>query len=162
MMAVAKIEWTGVPIDTVALAKLRGNWTEIQNGLIQRIDAGRGIYEGRSFRADRFAGWLVQQGIPWPRLPSGALDLSDDCFHEMARAYPERVGPIRELRASLSQLRLESLAVGADGRNRCLLSPFGSRTGRNTPSNSKFIFGPSTWLRGLIRPEPGKALAYVD
>src|SRR5262249_18553263 len=62
----------------------------------------------------------------------------------------------------LSQLRLNELAVGADGRNRVLLSAFGSRTGRNQPSNSKFIFGPSTWLRSLIRPAPGRAGAYVD
>src|SRR5262249_38390620 len=65
-------------------------------------------------------------------------------------------------RASLSQLRLEALAVGSDGRNRCLLSPFGSRTGRNQPSNAKYIFGPGVWLRGLIRPGERQALAYVD
>jgi DNA polymerase-1 len=106
--------------------------------------------------------WLIEQGIPWPRLASGALDLSDDCFHEMARAYPEQVAPIRELRASLSQLRLESLAVGSDGRNRCLLSAFRSKTGRNQPSNAKCILGPAVWLRGLIRPQPGMALGYVD
>jgi hypothetical protein len=79
----------------------------------------------------------------------------------MARSYPE-VAPLRELRHALSQLRLTSLAVGSDGRNRCLLSAFRARTGRNQPSNSKFIFGPSVWLRGLIQPEPGYALAYVD
>ena len=55
-----------------------------------------------------------------------------------------------------------SLQVGDDGRNRCLLSPYSSQTGRNQPSNSKFIFGPSVWLRGLIRPKPGWGLAYVD
>jgi DNA polymerase I len=27
---------------------------------------------------------------------------------------------------------------------------------------TRFIFGPSTWLRGLIKPEPGRAVAYVD
>jgi DNA polymerase I-like protein with 3'-5' exonuclease and polymerase domains len=43
-----------------------------------------------------------------------------------------------------------------------LLSPFRSITGRNQPSNSKFIFGPSCWLRGLIKPGDGDALAYVD
>src|SRR5262249_50317740 len=32
----------------------------------------------------------------------------------------------------------------------------------NQPSNSKFIFGPSTWLRGLIRPREGQAVAYID
>ena len=162
MAAVARMEWTGIPIDAGALATLRENWTAIQDRLIERIDAGRGVYQGRTFKAERFAAWLIEQGIPWPRLASGALDLSHDCFHDMGRAYPDQVSPIRELRTALSQLRLESLAVGSDARNRCLLSPFGSRTGRNQPSNAAFAFGPSTWLRGLIRPEPGKALAYVD
>jgi DNA polymerase I len=43
-----------------------------------------------------------------------------------------------------------------------MLSAFRARTGRNQPSNSKFIFGPSVWLRGLIKPPPGYGLAYVD
>ena len=71
-------------------------------------------------------------------------------------------GAIRELRHTLGQLRLNALAVGADGRNRCLLSAFQARTGRNQPSNSRYIFGPSCWLRGLIKPERGRAVAYVD
>jgi DNA polymerase I-like protein with 3'-5' exonuclease and polymerase domains len=69
---------------------------------------------------------------------------------------------MRELRSSLSEMRLSSLQVGSDGRNRCTLSPFSSRTSRNQPSNSKFIFGPSVWIRGLIQPSPGFGLAYVD
>jgi DNA polymerase I-like protein with 3'-5' exonuclease and polymerase domains len=69
---------------------------------------------------------------------------------------------MRELRHALSQLRLADLAVGRDGRNRTLLSAFRSRTGRNQPSNAMFIFGPSVWLRGLVRPGEGRALAYVD
>jgi hypothetical protein len=64
-----------------------------------------------------------------------------------------------QVRAALSQMRLTGLSVGKDGRNRTLLSTFRARTGRNQPSNSKFIFGPSVWLRSLIRPEPGTALA---
>ena len=87
--------------------------------------------------------------------------MRDDTFRDMARTYP-RVAPIRELRSALSGMRLASLQVGDDGRNRCRLSPFRARTGRNQPSNSKFIFGPSVWLRGLIRPRPGWGLAYVD
>lgn len=162
MAAVASMERTGIPVDAEALEALRTNWARIQDALVERIDAGRGIYSGRTFKADQFAAWLVSEGIPWPRLESGALDLSDDTFREMARTYPHQVSPIRELRQALSKMRLESLPVGSDGRNRCLLSPFASRTGRNQPSNSAFIFGPSVWLRGLIRPEEGRALAYVD
>src|SRR5262249_3979290 len=39
---------------------------------------------------------------------------------------------------------------------------FRSRTGRNQPSNTKYIFGPSVWLRGLIKPPPGHGVAYID
>jgi hypothetical protein len=115
-----------------------------------------------SFSADRWADYLIRNGIPWPCLPSGALALDDETFREMARAYPVEVGPIRELRHTLSQLRLQDLAVGSDGRNRYLLSAFRSKTGRNQPSNTKAIFGPSAWLRSLIRPSEGRAVAYVD
>jgi DNA polymerase-1 len=59
-------------------------------------------------------------------------------------------------------MRLSELAVGGGGRNRCMLSAFRARTGRNQPSNKEFIFGPAVWLRGLIRPKPGYGIAYVD
>src|SRR4029077_18805755 len=118
-------------------------------------------YEGRTFKADRFAALLAKNNIPWPRLESGRLDLSDDTFREVARAYPA-VAPLRELRATLSGMRLSDLAVGADSRNRTMLSAFRARTGRNQPSNTKFIFGPSVWLRGLIQPPPGAGIAYID
>jgi hypothetical protein len=114
------------------------------------------------FSEDRFADYLVRHGCPWPRLESGRLALDDETFRLMAKAYPDEVGPLRELRHVLSQLKLRDLAVGPDGRNRCLLSPFGSKTGRNQPSNAKYIFGPSVFLRSLIRPSPGRAVAYLD
>ena len=69
---------------------------------------------------------------------------------------------LSDLRHAMSELKVESLAVGRDGRNRSSLFPFGARTGRNTPSANRFIFGPSKWLRGLIKPEFGNAIAYID
>ncbi|MER3415479.1 MAG: DNA polymerase I [Gemmataceae bacterium] len=150
-----------MPIDTDALKLFRDKWQSVQERLIERIDSGYGIYDGRTFKADRWARWLAANDIPWPRLPTGALALDDDTFKEMARAYPA-VAPVRELRTTLAQLRLNELTVGSDGRNRCMLSAFGSRTSRNQPSNSRFIFGPSAWLRSLVRPEPGMAVAYLD
>lgn len=161
MCAVARMEHHGIPIDTDTLGVLRSNWTAIQTNLIQKIDTNYGVYEGRTFKVERWSAWLAAKGIPWPRLFSGALALDDDSFKEMARSYPA-VAPMRELRASLSALKLNELAVGPDGRNRVMLSPFGSKTGRNQPSNSRFIFGPSAWLRSLIQPPPGRAVAYID
>jgi DNA polymerase-1 len=161
MAAAAAMEHTGIPIDVNTLELFRRHWTDIQDRLITEIDAVYGVFDGRTFKADRFAAWLVKQNIPWPLLESGHLDLIDDTFRHQARAYPV-VSPLRELRSSLSDLRLNDLAVGRDGHNRTILSAFRSRTGRNQPSNSKYIFGPSVWLRGLIKPPPGHGIAYVD
>ena len=161
MAAVARIERTGVPIDVPCLQRLENCWDDIGPELIQAIDAEYGVYDGGTFKHDRFARYLIDHDLPWPRTETGRLDLSDDTFREMSRLRPQ-LGPLRELRHALSQLRLHELPVGADGRNRCLLSPFQSKTGRNQPSSKKFIFGPSVWLRGLIKPGAGRAVAHVD
>jgi DNA polymerase I-like protein with 3'-5' exonuclease and polymerase domains len=43
-----------------------------------------------------------------------------------------------------------------------MLSAFRARMGRNQPSNSQFIFGPSAWLRSLIKPPEDYAVGYLD
>jgi DNA polymerase I len=161
MAAVSAMEHAGTPIDANMLAIFRELWTDIQDKLISEIDVDYGVYEGRTFKVERFTRWRAAKGIPWPLLESGNLALDDDTFRQMARAYPA-VSPLRELRSSLSELRLNDLAVGRDGCNRTLLSAFRSRTGRNQPSNSRYIFGPSVWLRGLVKPPFGYGLAYID
>jgi len=161
MAAAAAMEFSGIPIDVETLGLLRQYWADIKGQLISTIDADYGVFEGQTFKADRFEAFLVREGIPWARLPSGALDLERDTFREMAAAYPI-IAPLHELRHALSELRLNDLSVGEDGRNRTMLSAFRARTGRNQPSNSKFIFGPSVWLRGLIKPAEGHAVAYID
>src|SRR5262249_5772333 len=161
MAAAARMEFAGVPIDAPMLDKLRQYWVPIQDKLIERIDVDYGVYEGRTFKYNRFEAWLERSGTPWPRLESGRLDLEDETFRQMAKLYPA-VAPLRELRSSLADLRLNDRAVGHDQRNRCLLSAFSARTGRNQPSSSRYIFGPSVWTRSLIKPPPGMAVAYID
>jgi DNA polymerase I len=161
MAAAARIEHCGIPIDTNILASLRERWSDIQDELIAAVDADYQVFQGRTFKYNRFEAWLKRTGTPWLRLDSGRLDLSDDAFREAARSYPA-VAPLRELRDTLGKLRLHKIVVGSDGRNRTLLSAFRASSGRNQPSTSKSIFGPSVWLRGLIKPEPGTAIAYCD
>jgi DNA polymerase I len=161
MKAVSHMHTTGTPIDTQMQLEIATYWDQIQDELIARIDASYGVFEGRTFKAKNWADYLQKEGIAWPRLATGRLELTDDTFKQMARIYP-KVAPIRELRSALSEMRLSNITVGDDGRNRCLLSPFASKTGRNQPSNSRFIFGPSVWLRGLIKPIEGFCLVYID
>jgi DNA polymerase I len=161
-VAVAAMEHIGVPIDVPMLAAFRMHWVGMQDDLIVELDANFGVYEGRSFRRERFAELLARLGIRnWPLLESGQLDLEDQTFRDMAKAY-QVLAPLRELRHSLSSLRLDALAVGEDGRNRTKLWPYSTKTGRNLPQPDEFIFGPSRWLRGLIKPGPGFGVAYID
>ena len=155
------MEHTGTPIDAEYFNKFKDNWPSIKDSLIKKLTADYGIYDGTTFREKNFEKWLTENQIAWPRLDSGKLDLKDDTFKDMTLAYPQVV-PIREARTTLSKVQKLSLAVGKDNRNRCLLSPFSTRTGRNAPSTTKFIFGPAIWLRGLIKPELGTGLAYID
>jgi hypothetical protein len=161
LSAVARMERAGVPVDAALHRHLADNWDAIKRRLIAEIDSGFGVYEGTAFRAARFRSWLAAHDIPWRVLPSGALALDETTFRDQALIWPE-LEPLHGLRTTLAELRLSGLEIGADGRNRCLLSPFGTVTGRNAPSNTKFIFGPARWMRGLIRPPEGYGLAYID
>jgi hypothetical protein len=106
--AVALMEHAGVPIDTETLSRLRAGWESIQDDLIRAVDSRFGVFHGRTFRADRWADWLARRGLPWSRLESGGLALDDATFREAARSDPD-VALMRELRHSLSQLRLSDL-----------------------------------------------------
>ena len=161
MNAAAFIERSGIPIDMEMFRLIQENWETLKKGLIQEVDLDFGVYENGSFKSDRWLRYCNDNAIAWPLLDSGRPDFKDETFREMSKLHP-KVNPIRELRFTLDKLKLNNLHVGVDGRNRYLLSAFGSLTGRNQPSNTKSIFGPATWLRNLIKPTKGMAIAYID
>lgn len=152
MAAVARMEFAGVPIDVNALTKIASGWEDIKVRLIEQIDKNYGVFDGKSFKAERWERWVADRGIVWPRLESGSLALDDDTFREMAKCHVE-VSPMRELRASLSQLRLNELAVGKDGRNRCLLSPFGRSHRKESAEQQEVYFRPRR-LAPWVDPTP--------
>jgi DNA polymerase-1 len=156
------MEHVGIPVDAPLWERLVAQWDSIKRGLIDEVDADFHVYEDGVFRQVLFEKLLGRHNIPWPRLESGSLDLSDDIFRSQAKSYPTIISPLRELRHTLSELRLNRLSIGEDGYNRAILSAFRARTGRNQPSSARYIFGPSAWIRGLIKPKLGTGLAYID
>lgn len=164
MISAARMEHHGIPIDIGALTEMREHWDGIRMGIIRKIDVDYGVYDdtGR-FKVTLFGKYLAARGLlaTWPRTATGTLSLDDDTMRDMAKMHFE-LQPLRELRAAIGELRLGDLVVGGDGRNRTLLSAFGARTSRNTPSTTKGIFGSAVFMRSLIRPPVGRALAYID
>ena len=161
MKAVGAMQHRGIPIDLNLLGTLNANWDAIKQKLIARVDTQYGVYVDGTFKEALFETYLAHKQIPWPRLDSGRLALDRDTFSTMNMRYPA-IQPLHELRKTLGELKLNKLAVGRDGRNRTILSPFAAKTGRNQPSTTKFVFGPAKWVRGFIKPEEGMASAYCD
>jgi DNA polymerase family A len=165
MWATAQQERRGVPLNRSLFDRICSRWAAIQVDLTLEKDRPYGVYEfenGRPhWRKARFADYVRRHRMSWPTYEDGSLDERDQTFRGMAGRYPQ-IEILRELRYSLSKLRLNDLSVGTDGRNRCLLGGYGTKTGRNAPSNSKFVFGPAKWIRYLITPPPGRVLIHRD
>ena len=163
--AIAQQERRGIPMDGALLTRLRHRWQDIRLDLVTELDRPFGCFEvvnGRAhWRKQKFADYVRRHRMSWPTLESGQLDETDQTFREMAGKYPH-IEPLRELRYSLSKLRLNDLSVGSDHRNRAPLWAYGTKTGRNAPGASQFVFGPAKWLRFLISPPPGRALVHRD
>jgi hypothetical protein len=164
MSAVATMEHNGIPIDVPTYHQLKERRLEVMEYLIEQGDREYGVFSGTHFQEGLFRKYLADQGLldSWPRTGKrGWLSTEQDEVKRQAIANPqlENLRQILLLRGTMKDFPLE---VGDDGRNRTSLWAFSSATGRNQPSNAKFVFGPSSWLRGLIKPAEGRALAYID
>src|SRR5262245_14626434 len=85
----------------------------------------------------RFERWLIRSGVPaWPRLESGALDVSGDAFELMC--HVPGVEGLHALRNSVGFIAKARLPIGRDGRNRPSLFPFGTANGSNANITSPY------------------------
>jgi hypothetical protein len=164
----ALMEHYGVPIDMEIFPQLAGEktWGAVRDTLVPTIDAKYGVYVcdgkgGWSFNLERFEAYCVREGIVWPRLETGKLNMKRKTFENMSKGWPQ-LEDLRQLRHTRDKMRKIKLAVGADGRNRTVLWPFKAKTSRTQPKASQWIFSPAVWLRSLIKPATGMAVAYID
>lgn len=166
--ASALMEHRGVPIDMEVFTQLadKKTWQAVRDAMVPAIDAQYGVYVCNAagdwtFNSERFAAYLAREGIGWPRLESGKLNMRGKTFEDMSKGWPQ-LEELRQLRHARDKMRKVKLAVGVDGRNRTVLWPFKAKTSRTQPKASQWIFSPAVWLRSLIKPEPGTAVAYID
>jgi DNA polymerase I len=67
MRAVAWMEHAGVPIDMETLSRLRADWETIQDRLIREVDSRFGVFDGRTFKAERTRSGRWPGPLPtWP------------------------------------------------------------------------------------------------
>jgi DNA polymerase I len=164
-VAVAAMVRNGVPMDGPRLTLARKHRARIQSKLVERFDTA-GVYDaddaGVHFRRERMTALIEEMGAGamWPRTDTGRMyAVKTNVLREMAESLPD-LQPLAKLRGFLGKVHPFDFTVGADGRARTSLFPFGTKTGRNNPS--KYIFGADKGLRGFIKPGRGQAVAYLD
>jgi DNA polymerase I len=164
------MEHCGVPIDMTTYPELADNdtWRSIRDDMVPVTDAQYGVYRRNAagdwvFTMELFEAYLKREGLydTWPRLESGQLNMKRKIFETMSKGAPQ-LEELRQLRHTRDKMRKIKLAVGHDGRNRTVLWPFKSKTSRTQPKAAQWIFSPAVWLRSLIKPAPGMAVAYID
>ena len=165
MWATAQQERRGVPLDLPLLERIRERWDASRSDLVTEKDAASGSTRSRTASRigarQRFADYVRAQSHDWPTYADGSLDERDQTFRDMAGRYPQ-IETLRELRYSLSKLRLNDLSVGSDGSNRCAARAVRHQDRAQCSSNSRSsCFGPAKWIRFLITPPPGRAAAFT-
>jgi hypothetical protein len=168
--AVAKMEWSGIPVDVGLLRALQGYWADFRTELVAKVELEHQfhVYQpsngSYSFSYKAFDAFLAREGLDgiWRRTPGDRLAcLKDDYLKEMADTFP-RLAPLRALRKTLSGLNTLQPPVGADGRNRSSIRAFAAKTSRNQPRTRELVMCFPAWARSLMRAEPGHALLYID
>jgi hypothetical protein len=146
---------TGIPVDTDTWKRLYDHREAIQREVVANCP----VYDRTTFKLDRFEQLLAHLGIldVWPRTQSGRISTADEAFRDFA-ILPE-VENLRQIRQVIDHLRKPSFNVRGK-RNYYGILPYKAETSRNATIGS--LFQSPAWMRGLIQPSDGAALAYVD
>lgn len=162
LLALSRVEHRGIPVDARLCSELTERWGEIRGAMAAEAAVRYpGAFKGTTFSLAGWSAWCEGAGIPWPSTPTGRPRKNEDTMKVMAAHYPQ-LGFMRDTLRLQGATRAVTLAPWADDRIRCMLSPFGSDTGRNQPSNSRFPFGMAAWLRAVVQAPAGRRLAYLD
>ena len=105
---------------------------------------------------------MRRNGIPIPIDPKTG---KDSCATKLIKSMIETYPLLKEYyedKRMIDALKNLKLEIGADGRNRFWLNPFGTKTGRNNPSTNRCVLGLPHTMRSFIKPPPGMAIAQVD
>ena len=112
------MEHNGVPIDVEILPLLADEaaWNAVRDAMIPAVDAQYRVYVRNAagdwaFNLERFAAYCEREGIDWPRLESGQLNMRRKTFEDMAKGRPQ-LEALRQLRHTRDKLRKIKLAVG--------------------------------------------------
>src|SRR5262249_49200247 len=133
---------------------------KMQEGL--NLKLGAEIYFGGVFKRATMLRVMRQNNIPVALDPKTR---KESCATKLIKGMNETHPLLKEFyedKRMIDALRSLKLEIGSDGRNRCWMNPFGTKTGRNNPSTNRALFGLPHTMRSFMKPSPGMAIAQID
>jgi len=165
MTALAYEERVGIPLDEELARDLKHHASEIRLHCIRVFEGkyGYGIFdEAGRHRRKGLIDFLTRNDIPWEATATGAPRTDEEYLSSLSGKHPI-LEPYVQVRALADKYKmLGGLAIGPDGRSRCLMSPFSTKTGRNAPSTKRFLFAMSKGFRRLVKPPEGYGFVQID
>ena len=158
----ARIMERGVPVDPIRFGCLM----DLGNEGLRRLFAEHfdecGILNNGSLDRTRFGELVELSGIAWPLTSAGRLKTDKDTLRDIAKTHGEPWEGIRQLLKVTSGASVDAFLIREDSRLVTDLRPFGTFTGRCTPSTSAFLWNGPKWLRYLLQPPPGRSMLAID
>jgi hypothetical protein len=158
----ARISGRGLPVDPLRFQRVKELGNDGLRQLFGKHFDECGILRHGSLDRKKFAALVASQGIPWPLTETEMLETGKDTLKEMERTHGGLWVGVRQLLGSVRGAGVDALQVGPDGRLIAELRPFGSITGRCTPSSSEFLWNGPKWQRFLLQPPPGRTVLVID
>ena len=164
MMEIERIRWRGKPIDIVPYQEAKQYAPVILPKMRQDLNRklGAEVYFADVFKRRTMLRLMRQHNIPVPIDPKTSKEsCAIKLIKPMIETYP-LLKDFYEDKRMIDAIKNLKLEIGSDGRGRCWLNPFGTKTGRNNPSTNRELLGLPHTMRSFMKPGPGMAIAQVD
>jgi DNA polymerase-1 len=154
------MDLAGIPIDRELFYLLKKREPQIHAGLHKKLAGQYGCSDGVThFKIKGLQEFISNNNLVWPRTRTGLPKTDGDTLKRIKHEYPI-MRDFVEIFKTLKKAKIGNLNVYAD---RCYSKvwPFAQSGSRNSVKKNG-IFGAARWMRGLIKPPPGKGMAYLD
>ena len=164
MMEIERIRWRGKPIDMALYPEAKqyaaAIASKMREGLNRKL--GAEVYYAGVLKRRTMLRLMKQHNIPVPIDPkTGNESCATRLIKPMIETFP-LLKDYYEDKRMIDAIKNLKLEIGSDGRNRCWLNPYGTKTGRNNPSTNRELLGLPHTMRSFMKPPSGKAIAQVD
>ena len=106
----------------------------------------------------------------WKKTPSGAFAKDSDYLKELddgglihdIRKHKESIKALKSISPEDDGTYKIDRFIGCDFKQRPNFNPYGTKTGRNAPSATSFLFLMPKWMRLLVNPRKGRYICDLD